>query len=318
MAKIVLALGGNALGATPSQQRHTLAKTARVVVDYVAQGHQILICHGNGPQVGMIFNCFFQAAQSKQVAEPLSLYQAGAMSQGYIGFDIQNAVKNELTRRALSTGVVTLITQTLIDRHDAAFKVPSKPIGAFYRRQEAETLSRTNHWRIVEDAHRGYRRVVASPPPLDIIESSIISRLMATNVVIAGGGGGIPVFKNRSGALCPIDAVVDKDLTASKMAEKIKAEHFIILTAVSGVMLNFHTPRARALRAVTVSELERYLLAGQFDKGSMRPKVQAVINFTSNTGYASQIAHLNDADQVLLGKKGTKIYLQPRPAKVVT
>lgn len=306
--KIVIALGGNALGSKPSEQIKALKTTAKVIVDLHAQGNSVLVCHGNGPQVGMIFNSFSEAFKNKKIAESMSLYSSGAMSQGYIGLDIQNAVYNELKSRSIKGSVASIVTQTLVDHNDEAFNNPTKPIGSFYSKEEGEKIAALNGWIVKEDSGRGYRRVVASPKPLEIIEKKVIKSLLENNIVIAGGGGGIPVYKDNQGKIHPIDAVIDKDFTASKMAELIEADNFIILTAVDKIILNFGTKNEIFIDKINVQDLQKHVDNDAFPAGSMKPKVEAVIKFTSLTGKDSYIADLKFANKVLSGERGTKIY----------
>ena len=306
--RIVIALGGNALGSKPSEQIKALETTSKVIVDLYEQGNNVLVCHGNGPQVGMIFNSFSESYKNKKIAEPMSLFNSGAMSQGYIGLDIQNAVYNELKSRSIKGNVASIVTQTLVDKNDEAFNNPTKPIGAFYSKEEAEKIANLNGWIVKEDSGRGYRRVVASPKPLEIIEKNVVKSLLENNIVIAGGGGGIPVYKDDQGKIHPVDAVIDKDFTASKMAELINADNFIILTAVDKIILNFGTDNQIFIDKINVQDLQKHIDNNEFPAGSMKPKVEAVIKFTSSTGKDSYIADLKFANKVLSGEKGTKIY----------
>ncbi|WP_127942518.1 MULTISPECIES: carbamate kinase [unclassified Mycoplasma] len=307
MAKVVVALGGNALGNTPSEQRQKVALTAKVISDLTTQGHVVLLCHGNGPQVGMINNAFQSAYLKQEIPEAMPFAECGAMSQGYIGYHIQNALHNQFARAKISRPVVTLITQTFVDSQDPAFQNPSKPIGTFLSQSEAEKLAKANGWDVKEDAGRGWRRVVASPIPRAIVEKELIETLVAHKaVVIAGGGGGIPVALEK-GQLVGKAAVIDKDLTAALLAQIIKADKLVILTAVSAVKINYQKDNEKDLTTVSVKELKTYVGQKQFAVGSMLPKIEAALQFVTKTGQPAYIGNLTDAAQIIAGKAGTKI-----------
>lgn len=302
--KIVVALGGNALGKSVEEQKALVAKTAIPIVDLIEAGCEVIVAHGNGPQVGMIRLTF-----EKSSDQPVPFAECGAMSQGYIGYHLQNALRNELTRRGLSKAVGTVITQVEVDEQDPAFADPSKPIGSFYSEAEAEQLKKANpDWVMKEDAGRGWRRVVPSPKPVDIVEKELISDLVkAGHLVIATGGGGIPVVR-REGKLVGVDAVIDKDFASAKLAELVKADKLIILTAVEKVAINFGKPGEKGLGRETVSTMEAYAAEGMFAKGSMLPKVQAAISFVkSGKGHEALITSLEKAKEGMEGKTGTTI-----------
>lgn len=302
--KIVVALGGNALGKSVEEQKALVAKTAVPIVDLIEAGCDVIVAHGNGPQVGMI-----RLAFEKSSDQPVPFAECGAMSQGYIGYHLQNALRNELVRRGLSKAVGTVVTQVEVDEKDPAFADPSKPIGSFYSEAEAEQLRKANpDWVMKEDAGRGWRRVVPSPKPVDIVEKELISDLVkAGHLVIATGGGGIPVVR-REGKLVGVDAVIDKDFASAKLAELVQADKLIILTAVEKVAINFGKPEEKGLGRETVSAMEAYAAEGMFAKGSMLPKVQAAISFVkSGKGHEALITSLEKAKEGMEGKTGTTI-----------
>ena len=279
--RIVVALGGNALGNNLPEQMAAVKQTARAIVDLIEQGHQVVIAHGNGPQVGMIQNAMTELTRSdpeKYIPCPLSV--CVAMSQGYIGYDLQNGLREELLDRGINKGVATVLTQVEVDPHDPAFQNPTKPIGAFMTKEEADALVKERDYKVVEDAGRGYRRVVASPKPVSIVEiQSIQDMVEAGLVVVACGGGGIPVFKTEGHHLKGAAAVIDKDFASEKMAEQLDADVLIILTAVEKVAVNFGKPDQKWLDSLTPEEARRYMDEGQFAPGSMLPKVQAAVQF---------------------------------------
>ena len=282
--RIVVALGGNALGNNLPEQMAAVKQTARAIVDLIEQGHQVVIAHGNGPQVGMIQNAMTELTRSdpeKYIPCPLSV--CVAMSQGYIGYDLQNGLREELLDRGINKGVATVLTQVEVDPHDPAFQNPTKPIGAFMTKEEADALVKERDYKVVEDAGRGYRRVVASPKPVSIVEiQSIQDMVEAGLVVVACGGGGIPVFKTEGHHLKGAAAVIDKDFASEKMAEQLDADVLIILTAVEKVAVNFGKPDQKWLDSLTPEEARRYMDEGQFAPGSMLPKVQAAVQFAES------------------------------------
>ncbi|WP_300605341.1 carbamate kinase [uncultured Oscillibacter sp.] len=310
--RIVVALGGNALGNNLPEQMAAVKQTARAIVDLIEQGHQVVIAHGNGPQVGMIQNAMTELTRSdpeKYIPCPLSV--CVAMSQGYIGYDLQNGLREELLDRGINKGVATVLTQVEVDPYDPAFQNPTKPIGAFMTKEEADALVKERDYKVVEDAGRGYRRVVASPKPVSIVEiQSIQDMVEAGLVVVACGGGGIPVFKTEGHHLKGAAAVIDKDFASEKMAEQLDADVLIILTAVEKVAVNFGKPDQKWLDSLTPEEARRYMDEGQFAPGSMLPKVQAAVQFAeSRPGRTALITLLEKAKAGIAGETGTSISL---------
>ena len=308
--RIVIALGGNALGNNLPEQMAAVKQTAKAIVDLIEQGHQVVIAHGNGPQVGMIQNAMTELTRSnpeKYIPCPLSV--CVAMSQGYIGYDLQNGLREELLDRGIQKGVATVLTQVEVDPDDPAFRNPTKPIGAFMTREEADALVKERDYQVVEDAGRGYRRVVASPQPQSIVEiQSIRDMVEAGLVVVACGGGGIPVFKTEGHHLKGAAAVIDKDFASEKMAEQLNADTLIILTAVEKVAVNFGKPDQRWLDSLTPAEARKYMDEGQFAPGSMLPKVQAAVKFAeSRPGRRALITLLEKAGAGVAGETGTTI-----------
>ena len=305
--KIVLALGGNALGDDLAGQMQAVRHTARTIVDLIALGHQVVVTHGNGPQVGMINQAFEAAAKTEAHTPMLPMSVCVALSQGYIGYDLQNAIREELLSRQLDIPVATLITQVEVDANDKAFLNPTKPIGSFFSKEEAEKLSQ-NGYIMKEDAGRGYRRVVASPMPVDIIEKQTVKALMDDcHVVITVGGGGIPVIREGN-QLRGARAVIDKDWASAKLAEMIDADLLIILTAVEKVAINFGKPDEQWLDNLSLRDAERFIEEGHFAKGSMLPKVEAAAAFArSGPGRKALITMLSKAKEGIEGKTGTII-----------
>ncbi len=305
--KIVIALGGNALGETPEEQLSLVKETAKPLVDLIEEGHQLVIAHGNGPQVGMI-NAALEAAHAHAGTPNMPFPECGAMSQGYIGYHLQNAIRAELNSRQLTKEVVSLITQVVVDEADPGFKAPSKPIGQFYTEEEAKTLTETQGYVMVEDSGRGYRRVVPSPKPVDVVEKDIVQTLSDQGIiVITVGGGGIPVVADGHG-FKGVPAVIDKDFASAKIAELLEADYLFILTAVDRVMINFNQPDQKALETMTIEEAKQYIQEGHFAPGSMLPKVEAAIAFVQGQpGRTSVIASLDKAKEAILGTSGTKI-----------
>lgn len=306
--KIVIALGGNALGNSPKEQLELVKISAVPIVDLIEEGHDIVIAHGNGPQVGMINNAF---EESKKVSENIPLVpfaECNAMSQGYIGYHLQNAIKDELVKRKINKSIATIVTQVIVDKNDKAFLKPTKPIGSFYTKEEAEELAINTGYTFVEDAGRGYRRVVASPKPIEIVEIDIVKTLVKNNhIVISVGGGGIPVYKNGE-ELVGIDAVIDKDFASSKLAEQIDADYLIILTAVDQVAINFGKENEEWLSNINIKELDQYIKEGHFAPGSMLPKIEAARDFAiSKKGRKALITSLEKASLGIKGKTGTII-----------
>lgn len=306
MKKIVIALGGNALGNTPEEQLELVARTAKPIVDLIEQGNEVVIAHGNGPQVGMINLGMSSAAQANVIRAPMPFPECAAMSQGYIGFHLQNRIGNELAARGLKKEIVTLVTQVLVNEDDPGFSNPTKPIGSFYSREDAKRIEAEKGYRMVEDGGRGYRRVVPSPKPVDVIEKETVAELMESgSIVITVGGGGIPVIR-KEGKLEGIAAVIDKDFASAKLAELIHADMLFILTAVDRVAINWGKPDQKELAQMTIREAEQYCREGHFAPGSMLPKVQAAVSF-AKTGGTATIASLDKAVLALKGISGTRI-----------
>jgi carbamate kinase len=311
--KIVLALGGNALQADPKDasaeaQLKTCKDTARSIVDLIEEGHTVAIVHGNGPQVGQILGSVEAGhkANKSNVLFPFDI--CGAFSQGYIGYHLQNAVAGELEKRNINKNVGTVVTQVVVDKNDGGFQNPTKPIGSFYTKEEAEALVEEEGYIMKEDAGRGYRRVVASPRPIDVIEKNIIKELVeGGTVTISCGGGGIPVIL-EDGQVKGVPAVIDKDFAAEKLAEILDADALVILTAVDRVAVNFNKPDQKNLEIITLKELDRYIEEKQFAPGSMLPKVEACKKFVQyNNDKIAIIASLSKAREALRGASGTKI-----------
>ena len=304
MARYVVSLGGNALGNNSEEQKKALIKVADAITDLIIDNNEVAIVHGNGPQVGMINLAFETSKETPNMPFP----ECGAMSEGYIGYHIQNALYNSLNKRNINKTVCTVVTQVLVDPSDPLFLNPSKPIGYFYSKEEAENIAKEKNYIMKEDAGRGYRRVVPSPLPIDIIEKDAIKSLMKTGqVVICAGGGGIPVIKNN-GKLEGVAAVIDKDYASSKLADLIDADYLVVLTAVDNACINYHRDDEKKLDKVSVDELEKYLNEGHFAKGSMLPKVQACLNFVkSGKNKTAIIASLDNAKEAFKEKAGTII-----------
>ncbi|MCC8165412.1 MAG: carbamate kinase [Planctomycetes bacterium] len=305
--RIVLALGGNALGNNLVEQMQAVKTTAKSIVGLLKAGNEVVIAHGNGPQVGMI-NMAMEAAHKSEVHTPfIPMSVCVAMSQGYIGYDLQNALREELLNQGSDIAVASVITQTEVSPDDPAFQKPSKPIGSFYSEEEAKEMT-ARGYDMMEDAGRGWRRVVASPKPIDIVEKDIVRTLLeAGKIVIAAGGGGIPVI-SQGNHLKGVSAVVDKDLASAKLAEIIDADYLIILTAVEKVAVNFRKPDERWLDTINLDEAKRYCEEGQFAPGSMLPKVEAAMQFAaSRPGRKPLITLLEKAEEGIAGTTGTII-----------
>jgi len=310
--RIVLALGGNALGNNLPEQMIAVKKTASAIADLIEEGDELVIAHGNGPQVGMIQKAMAELTRTnpeKYITCPLSV--CVAMSQGYIGYDLQNALREELLDRGIDIGCATVLTQVEVDPGDPAFDHPTKPIGAFMTKEEADQLVRERDYQVVEDAGRGYRRVVASPRPQSIVEIDTIRALVETNhVVVACGGGGIPVFKTQGHHLKGAAAVIDKDFAAEKLAEQVDADCLIILTAVEKVAVHFGKPDEIWLDELTPDQAEKYIADGEFAPGSMLPKVEAALMFVkSGPGRTALITLLEKARDGIAGRTGTLFHV---------
>jgi carbamate kinase len=306
--KIVVALGGNALGNTPEEQLSLVKLTAKPIVDLIEDGHEVILAHGNGPQVGMINLAMSTAANSEAKTPEMPFPECGAMSQGYIGFHLQNAIREELLNRGLEIPVATVITQVIVDKNDPAFTNPTKPIGAFYTEEQANMLKETKGYQMKEDAGRGYRRVVASPQPIDVAEKETVKALVKEgHVVITVGGGGIPVVVEGN-RLIGVPAVIDKDFASEKLAEIIDADYLIILTAVEKVAIRYGQPDVEWLSELSVEKAYEYIKEGHFAPGSMLPKVQAALKFAeSKPGRKALITSLEKAKEGIAGHTGTLI-----------
>lgn len=306
--QIVIALGGNALGNTPAEQKEAVLAAAGHIAGLVKDGYQIVIVHGNGPQVGAINLAFEMASQQNPNVPLMPFAECTGMSQGYIGFHLQNALQNTFAAQDITTHVSTAITQVVVDINDSAFQDPTKPVGLFYTEEESKAIAAERGYTFVEDSGRGYRRVVPSPEPVDIKEKGTIRCLMENgDVVIACGGGGIPVYR-ENGQMHSVDAVIDKDKAAAKLAEVINADTLIILTAVPRVAINFGKPEQKWLERITIAEARQYIKEGHFAPGSMLPKVEAAIKFVeANPGREAIITSLENAYQAVTEDNGTVI-----------
>ncbi|QAT38871.1 carbamate kinase [Clostridium sp. JN-9] len=311
--KIVLALGGNALQSNPKDksaagQLETCKETAKSIIDLIEQGHSIAIVHGNGPQVGQILSSVETAHKTNDSNVLFPFDVCGAFSQGYIGYHLQNAIEEELYKRNIKKSVGTVITQVLVDKNDYGFQNPTKPIGSFYSKDEADILAHEKGYIMKEDAGRGYRRVVPSPKPIDVIEKDIIKGLFESGkIVISCGGGGIPVVKEGS-MVKGVAAVIDKDFAAEKLAEILDADMLLILTAIDKVSINFNSPNEKKLDSITLDQLNKYIEEKQFAPGSMLPKVEACKKFIEfDNDKIAIIASLSKAKEAINGLSGTKI-----------
>lgn len=307
MSRIVIALGGNALGNNPEEQKKLVTLPAKKIASLIKLGHEVIIGHGNGPQVGMIFNAFADAKKINEKTPLVPFAEAGGMSQGYIGYHMLTAISNELKKEGIDKDVLYFLTQTIVDANDPAFSNPTKPVGPFYSTKEDAELNNPNSV-IVEDAGRGYRKVVPSPKPIDFIGiKSIKENVKNGSVVIVGGGGGIPTIE-KNNQYIGVDGVIDKDFALAKIASAVEADTFIVLTAVDHVFVNWGKPDQKALVVTDIDELEKYIKENQFAPGSMLPKVQAAINFVkSGSNRSAIIADLSKVEDALEGKSGTKI-----------
>ncbi len=311
--KVVIALGGNALelengDKSANAQLEAAKKAAVCIADVIEEGHTVILVHGNGPQVGKIL-IQNEVAKNETPAMPFDV--CGSMSQGMIGYVIQQSVQNELKKRNIKKPVSTILTQMVVDKNDPGFKNPTKPVGVYYTKEEAAQLEKEKGWKVVEDAGRGYRRVVPSPLPNEIVEfDSIKSLVDSGHVVICCGGGGIPVIKNEDGSLEGTAAVIDKDRASSLVAQKLEADELVILTAVEKVSINFKKPNQKDLDIMSIDEANEYIKEGYFAPGSMLPKVEACMEFAkSKSGRESLIASLEKAAESIKGENGTRIRL---------
>jgi carbamate kinase len=306
----LIAFGGNAL--LPENQRgiqeeqmKNAEKAAQLMVHIVRKGYELIIVHGNGPQVG---NLLIQMEEAITKVPPYSLDLCDAMTEGSMGFMLERAITNELRRHSIDKEVITLVTQVLVDRNDSAFENPTKPVGPFYTRYRAQQLAREKKWTVVEDAGRGYRKVVPSPKPIDVVAKWIIRDLVqAGRIVVAAGGGGIPVILNNRGFFEGVEAVIDKDYAASLIAREVKVDLFIILTGIEKVYLRFGRPDQQEAPVLTVDEAQKHLEEGQFPPGSMGPKIQAAIDYIKAGGKEVLITKASHLKAALLGRAGTRI-----------
>ena len=311
MAKIVVALGGNALSkdgkATAADQLAVANETASELVKLITAGHTLAIVHGNGPQIGNII--LHEEAINTEKTPTMPVDVAGAMSQGQIGYWLQNALRNQLEQLKIKKPIASIVTQVLVSKDDPAFKNPSKPIGPFYTEEEAKKLTKTRGITVKEDAGRGWRKVVPSPMPLSIIESDLIKIAIGNGaVIVAGGGGGIPVYYDQHGRLTGLEAVIDKDFAAEKLAETIDADILLILTAVDNVKVNYKQPDEKTLTELTVDDAFKLIAQGQFAAGSMLPKVEAGVSFVSGANKrVCIITSPEKASKAIEGKAGTRI-----------
>ncbi|MBQ9669756.1 MAG: carbamate kinase [Prevotella sp.] len=307
--RLVIALGGNALGNNPQEQLELVKNTASTIVDLVEDGYDVVIGHGNGPQVGMVNLAFEYSSTSGGNTPAMPFPECGAMTQGYIGYHLQQAVGRELARRGINKPCAAVVTQVVVDNNDSAFQKPTKPVGMFYGKEDAERIAKETGYTFVEDAGRGYRRVVPSPLPCKIVELPVVEQLVNLhNVVITVGGGGIPVIEKGAGDYEGVAAVIDKDRASAKLALDLNADMLVILTAVEQVAINFNKPDQKNLEQMTLAEARQYISEGHFAPGSMLPKVESCISFVENTnGGRALITSLEKAKEALQGKTGTMI-----------
>ncbi len=309
MSKVVVALGGNALGTTVEEQLEKTRIAAKAVADLVEDGNEVVLVHGNGPQVGQI-RLAFENAFKNNIGPFMPFAECTSLSEGYIGYHLQQSIDLELERRDIFKPVITLITQVVVDKNDPAFANPTKPVGGYYTKEEAEDLMSKSDDKYVEDAGRGYRRVVASPKPVDIYEKSTLKTLVdAKNLVIACGGGGIPiVFEGEGRAYHGVDAVIDKDFAAAKLGDLLDCDMLFILTAVDRVCVNYNKPDQKELEEISLADCDKYIAEGQFAPGSMLPKVQAAMNFVKGgDNRKAIIGSLEQARASIKGENGTRI-----------
>ena len=309
MAKrLVIALGGNALGNSPEEQLELVKQTASTIVDLVEEGYDVVIGHGNGPQVGMINNAMEFSSVKGGKTPYMPFPECGAMSQGYIGYHLTQSIQRELALRGIKKEVACVVTQVVVDPNDGAFNKPTKPIGSFMSKEEADKIAEEKGFVFVEDAGRGYRRVVPSPKPVEIVELNVVEQLVnAGDIVITVGGGGIPVVKTDDG-LKGVAAVIDKDRASSKLSLDMNADMLVILTAVDRVCINFNKPNQESLAEMDVETAKKYIAEGHFAPGSMLPKVEACLEFVESTSNGvALITSLEKAKAALKGETGTII-----------
>lgn len=306
----LIAFGGNAIlsenqRGLQSEQMKNAQKAARLMIHVVKKGYDLIIVHGNGPQVG---NLLIQMEEAINKIPPFSLEVCDAMTEGSMGYMLERAIINELRRSSLDKEVATLITQVVVDKDDSAFESPTKPIGPFYTKYRAQMLARQKKWTMIEDAGRGYRKVVPSPKPIDVVPKRVIRDLVHSGkIVITAGGGGIPIIINGNGLFQGVEAVIDKDHAASLIASEVKADLFIVLTNVERVYLNFGKPDEEPIEVMSVDQAQSYLEQGQFPPGSMGPKIQAAIDYIRNGGKEVLITSANYLKAALINRSGTKI-----------
>ncbi len=306
--RLVIALGGNALGKTPQEQLQLVKTTAVTIVDLVAAGCDVVVGHGNGPQVGMVNLAFEHSATHDAGTPAMPFPECGAMTQGYIGYHLQQAIQRELARRGLERPCAAVVTQVVVDPADAAFSHPTKPVGMFYDKAQADEIMARTGYTFVEDAGRGYRRVVPSPVPVKIVELPVVEQLLEQHtIVITVGGGGIPVMEKAPGDYQGVAAVIDKDRASARLACDLRADMLVILTAVDKVSVNYRQPDQRDLDRITVDQARQYIAQGHFAPGSMLPKVESCIDFVEATGATALITSLERAHDALQGHTGTLI-----------
>ena len=306
--RIVIALGGNALGSTPYEQLALVTETAKPIVDLIEQGNEVVIAHGNGPQVGMINLGMATAAEAGAIKSDMPFPECGAMSQGYIGYQLSQAILNDMKLRGIDRSTACVVTQTVVDPSDPAFRNPTKPVGAFLSEEEAKAKAAETGWTFKEDAGRGWRQVVASPKPVRIVEFDAVKDLMDGGyVVVSTGGGGVPVFE-KEGLYEGVPAVIDKDRSSAKLAADFGADMLVILTAVEKVCVNFGKPDQAEIDTMTIAEAEEFIAQGQFAPGSMLPKVEACIEYVRAFPEGKAlITSLECAAAGIEGKTGTVI-----------
>lgn len=307
MKSLVIALGGNALGKDPKEQLKLVKNTSKIIVDLVEEGYKVIVSHGNGPQVGVINLAMDFSSNNGGNTPSFPFAECGAMSQGYIGYHLQQSIKEELNKRSIKMDVVSLITQVIVDKKDEAFLNPTKPVGIFYSKEEAKKISEEKGYKFIEDSNRGYRRVVPSPKPQEILEADVIKKLSKECIVIAVGGGGIPVIKEENSYI-GVDAVIDKDKSSCKLAIDLGVDTLLILTAVENVYINYNKENQKAINIMDIDLAKEYIKEGYFAKGSMLPKIEACIEFVENNKNSKAvITSLEKAKEALNGYTGTRI-----------
>lgn len=307
MKSLVIALGGNALGKDSKEQLKLVKNTSKIIVDLVEEGYKVIVSHGNGPQVGVINLAMDFSSNNGGNTPSFPFAECGAMSQGYIGYHLQQSIKEELNKRSIKMDVVSLITQVIVDKKDEAFLNPTKPVGIFYSKEEAKKISEEKGYKFIEDSNRGYRRVVPSPKPQEILEADVIKKLSKECIVIAVGGGGIPVIKEENSYI-GVDAVIDKDKSSCKLAIDLGVDTLLILTAVENVYINYNKENQKAINIMDIDLAKEYIKEGYFAKGSMLPKIEACIEFVENNKNSKAvITSLEKAKEALNGYTGTII-----------